>query len=762
MTAKSLLRSFAGGEITPELFGRLDLAKFQTGLEKSENFITLAHGPAVNRPGLGYVLRAKHNDKKHHYLPFIFSTSQAYVLEMGDQYLRIHTQGATLLNASQNVSAVTQANPGVLTYVGTDPANGTWMYVEGLGGMTQLNGRWVKVANVNAGANTFELQDLDGNNIDTTAYTAYTSGGTVSPIYEISTPYVEADLYDLHYTQSADVLTITHPTYQQRELKRLGATNWTLTTLAFAPTQAAPTSPVATATGAGAITYSYKVTAIATDGLEESLPTSAATCTNNLATAGNYNTITWTDASGAIRYNVYKALNGVYGYIGQAAAGATGLKDDNITADMSKTIPETEDPFTGSSNYPSAVGYFKGRRWFAGTDNKPQNLWGTRSGTEKNMTYSIPTQDDDRIAVRLTARQANRIRHIVPLGDLLLLTSGEEWLITSQNSDAITPTTIDYKTQGYIGAGNQQPVVTSKSVLYVQDRGARVREMLYRWESQGYDTNDISVMAPHLFEGHSIKCLTYMRAPFTVAWAVRDDGVLLGCTYMPEHQVIGWHQHNTPDGEIESACVIPEGDEDILYLAIKRTLTSGVVRQVERMHTRQFAAQEDAFFVDSGLTYDGAPATTISGLWHLEGEVVGGLADGAVFKNKTVTNGAITLDNAASVVHVGLLYTSKLKTLPLASEAMQAFGQGTKKNVNRVHMRVKDSSSIYAGPAFDKLTQYRQRTTEPYGSPPNLVSGLITLAISPSWSDDASVCLQQEDPLPVSILSMIVEVELGG
>ena len=762
MTVKSLLRSFAGGEITPELFGRLDLAKFQTGLELAENFITLAHGPAVNRPGFGYVLRTKYNDKKAHLLPFIYSTSQAYVLEFGDQYLRIHTQNATVLNTAQNVSAVTQANPGVLTYVGTDPTNGTWMYVQSLGGMTQLNGRWVKVANVNAGANTFELQDLNGNNVNTTSYTAYTSGGTVSPIYEISTPYLEADLFDLHFTQSADVLTIAHPSYQQRELKRLGATNWTLSTFTFSPTQAAPTSPVATATGAGAITYYYKVTAIASDGLEESLPTSAASCTNNLATAGNYNTITWTNASGAIRYNVYKNLNGVYGYIGQSSDGATGLKDDNITADMSKTIPETEDPFVAAGNYPTAVGYFKGRRWFAATDNKPQNLWGTRSGTEKNMTYSIPTQDDDRIAVRLTARQANRIRHIVPLGDLLLLTSGEEWLITSQNSDAITPTSIDYKTQGYIGASNVQPIVTSRSVLYAQDRGARIREMLYRWESQGYDTNDISVMAPHLFEGHSIKCLTYMRAPFTVAWAVREDGTLLGCTYMPEHQVVGWHHHTTPDAEIESACVIPEGDEDVLYLIVKRTLGTGVVRQVERMHTRQFSTIADCFFIDSGLTYSGSAATTISGLWHLEGETVGGLADGAVFKNKVVTGGAITLDDAASAVHVGLLYDASLKTLPFTSEAAQAFSQGTKKNVNRAHLRVKDSSSVYVGPSFGKLTQYRQRTTEPYGSPPSLVTGLITLAITPSWSDDGAICLRQSDPLPVSVLSMILEVELGG
>jgi hypothetical protein len=428
---------------------------------------------------------------------------------------------------------------------------------------------------------------------------------------------------------------------------------------------------------------------------------------------------------------------------------------------MSKTVPETEDPFVGAGNYPAAVGYFKGRRWFAGTTNKPQNLWGTRSGTESSMVYSIPVTDDNRIAVRLTARQANSIRHIVPLGDMLLFTSGAEWLITSQNSDAITPTSIDYKTQGYIGANDVQPVVTNRSVLYAQDRGGRVREMLYKWESQGYETNDISVMAPHLFDEYSIVSMTYTRAPYSAAWCVRSDGTLLGCSYVPEHQVIGWHRHDTA-GTFESVAAIPEGSEDALYAIVKRNVDGRDVRYVELLHPRVFATIADCFFVDSGATYDGAATTTIKGLWHLEGEDVVLLADGAVVKGKTVSNGQITLDQAASKVHVGLPYTGDLKTLPLRADALQAAGQGTVKNVNEVHLRVKDASSIFVGPSFDALRQVKQRTTEPYGSPPNLVTGVQTIAIDPLWGEDGAVCVRQSDPLPISVLSMTMEVEFGG
>lgn len=760
MSIKTLHRSFAGGELTPELLGRIDLAKFQTGLDTCRNFISLPYGPAVNRAGFQYVIETKDSTKGSVLIPFIYSTSQAYVLEFGDRYMRIHTEGGTVLEANKNIIGATQANPGVLEVTAHGYVVNQWVYVASVVGMTELNGRYLKVNTV-PDVDHITLKDLAGNVIDTTGFTAYVSGGTIARVYEIATPYLEADLPSLHYTQSADVLTIVHKTYQQRHLSRLGATNWTLTTFVFTPTQAAPTSPIATPTGAGAVTYKYKVTAIATDGQEESLPTTNANCTNNLATAGNYNTITWTNASGAIRYNVYKDSNGVYGYIGQSSDGTTGLKDDNISPDMSKTVPETEDPFVGAGNYPAAVGYFKGRRWFAGTTNKPQNLWGTRSGTESSMVYSIPVTDDNRIAVRLTARQANSIRHIVPLGDMLLFTSGAEWLITSQNSDAITPTSIDYKTQGYIGASDVQPVVTNRSVLYAQNRGGRVREMLYKWESQGYDTNDISIMAPHLFDEYSIVSMTYTRAPYSAAWCVRSDGVLLGCTYVPEHQVIGWHRHDTA-GTFESVSAIPEGSEDALYAIVKRSVDGRDVRYVEVLHPRVFATIADCFFVDSGATYDGAATTTIKGLWHLEGEDVVLLADGAVVKGKTVSNGQITLDQAASKVHVGLPYTGDLKTLPLRVEALQAAGQGTVKNVNEVRLRVKDASSIFVGPSFDALRQVKQRTTEPYGSPPNLVTGVQTIAIDPLWDEDGAVCVRQSDPLPISVLSMTMEVEFGG
>ncbi|CAN0486623.1 unnamed protein product, partial [Phaeothamnion confervicola] len=157
MTVKTLTRSFAGGVITPEMLGRLDLIKYQTGLAEADGFETLPHGPAANSPGFEYCLEVKDSNAVTCLLPFIYSTSQSMVLEFGNLYVRFHTAGGTLLEAVKNITAVTQANPGVFTSAGHGYATGDWVFVLGCGGMTSLNFRWFKVVVLTA--NTYSLTD---------------------------------------------------------------------------------------------------------------------------------------------------------------------------------------------------------------------------------------------------------------------------------------------------------------------------------------------------------------------------------------------------------------------------------------------------------------------------------------------------------------------------------------------------------------------------------------------------------------------------
>jgi hypothetical protein len=448
---------------------------------------------------------------------------------------------------------------------------------------------------------------------------------------------------------------------------------------------------------------------------------------------------------------------------GTASTPTLSLVDDNVLADTTQSPPENIIALNaGTNDYPAATTYHEQRRWFAGTNGKPQVLWATRTGTESNLTSSIPSREADGMELRIAASQFNQIRHLVALADLIALTAGGEFRVYAEGAPALTPTSVTIKPQGYSGASNVQPVVTSGSILYVQAQGSRVRELAYSWEASAYRTTDVSIMAPHRFNGYTVGQMAFTRAPDAILWAVRNDGTLLGMTYVPDQQVYGWHAHDT-DGQFESVCVVSEGNEDVLYVVVRRTIGGTALRYIERLHTRMFTAQEDAFYVDSGLTYSGTPVTTLSGLSHLNGKVVDILADGAVHPQRTVVSGVITLDYAASKVHVGLPMTSDLRTLPLAMEGAQAAGQGTVKNINKVHLRVSQSSIVQAGPAFNRLREYPARAvSDPYGSAPALRDGELSLTIDPSWNQDGALCVRQSLPLPLTVLSMTLEIQSGG
>lgn len=423
--------------------------------------------------------------------------------------------------------------------------------------------------------------------------------------YQITMPYGQFDLKQLNYTQSADVMTFAHTSYKPRELSRLAHDNWTSADLSLAPRIAAPASATATATaGTGATqVWRYQVTAVLDDGnsIDESLPVTSNTVTIFADTASA--TIVWPAVTGATYYIVYKdnAGAGIYGFIGRATA--LTFTDRNITAVKTDTPPNGADPFVGANNYPGAVGYFQQRLAFAGSNLSPQTFWMSKTGLFKNFGYSIPNKDDDAITFTIASTEVNKVRHLIGLRKLLGLTSGGEWTFTGGDS-GLTAKSIQASQEGYDGSAIVPPVVVGNSAVYVQARGSRVSSFGYSLEADGFAAGDLTLFSAHLFRGYELTSVAYQKIPDSIVWYVRDDGKLLGMTYLPEQQLVGWHWHDT-DGFVESIACIPEGQEDALYMVVRRTINGVQKRYVERMATRQILAVEDAFFVDCGLTYDG-------------------------------------------------------------------------------------------------------------------------------------------------------------
>lgn len=770
---RTLHRSFAGGEITPELYGRVDLAKFQTGLALCKNMIVLPHGPATSRAGFQYVAPTKYRPDEANsaarLIPFAYNTEQTYIIEMGHLYLRVHTlAGTTLgptlsgLGGAKTGLTATAANPVVIGYTGADDfANGDTVYASNFAGMTQLNGRYFRIANLNAAANTFTLVDsVTGLAINGLTWTAGTAG-RMETVAEYATSWAASDIALVKYEQSADVMTLSHPDFNTRTLSRTGATTFTLGGLGSGADISAPTGLTATANPAPGATpglrvHYYRVTAVSASG-QESTRSNSASDSQDMLVAGSGIDLSWTAVTDAERYNIYEQVSGVPGLIGQSKN--TTFFAEYILPDFTSAYPESDTTLTTADYKPGVVSYFEQRKVFGGSNLEPTAFYMTQIGTEHNINKRIPPLPADRVVGRLAARQVNHIRHFVPLTDLLVLTSGGEWVLRSADGGAITPGTVSARPQSYNGSAHVRPVVTSNSVLYLQAAAKRVMSISYNNDSQAYLSTDVSIMAPHLVEGLTITDLTYSESPDRVMWAVRSDGALLGLTYVPEHEVAAWHQHDTL-GDFTSCAVVAESNYYALYVVVQRTLNGQQTQTVERLHDRTFTDLEDWFGVDCGLTYSGAAATTISGLWHLEGEEVAVLADGGVVTGLTVAEGSITLPEAASVVHIGLPFTPVAKLLPIPLEVAGS-GIGLAKNVNSAYLRVNKSAGVQAGRSLDNLRTYPARINEPYGSPPSLRNGLVQIEIDGPWDSDCDVYITRDGPLPLTLVSLSLDVEVG-
>jgi len=759
------IMSFAGGLLSPWMIGRIDFPKYTTGCVRMENFIPLAQGPATFRPGFTYVATAGDVDNPVILIPFVFSRTQAYVLEFGHEYMRVYMDQ----------------------------------------GQVQAGG-----------------------------------GGA----YEIVTPYSGADLSDLHFCQSIDVLFICHPDYAPRKLTRTAHDNWTLSTLTFGPALAAPTGLAIAQSGAGSGTdHTYVVTTISPDTLEESDPCSAVTEDGPASlSSSDKMTLTWNAVSGAEEYWVYKEVYGIYAYLGKAGAVASPsyTDDGSRTPDESTTPPEHPSSLFGAvGEYPRAVTIYQQRLCFAGTDDKPTGLWFSRSGAYTNFGKSSPVRSDDAVILVVDADQNNAIQWVFPGKIFLFGTVGGEWTLTGAGDNVLTPTSFHFEQAEYNGSENLMPAIAGSTLVFLEEKGGKVRELIYSFDADGMKTNDLSILAEHLLQENTITSWAYQKKPYGVLWAVRDDGDMLGLTYQRDHQVVAWHIHST-QGEFESVAVIPGEDRHEVWAVVKRTIDGTDTRFIEIMNGPFMGTDDeraiDAMFLDAMLTYgpveadiegatsgnpvvitssghpfssgdsiriydvegmtdlngnyytvgsatattfelagvdgsaystytDGGTARkrvdTISGVDHLANMSASVLADGAVHPEVLVTSGGVvSLDYKAEVVHIGLPYTGICEPMPLQSQQTQ---KGKIRQVKSISIELYKSLGGKVGPDDDRLESLIFRTDAvPFGQAPPIFTGEYRdkIFVDDDYDTDARVVVVQDQPLPLTLVSVTGHLEI--
>ena len=672
-------KSFTGGELSPALYARDDLAKYAIGLKTLKNGFVRAEGCVSNRAGLEMVCEVRYSAQKTRIIPFAFNTEQTYIIELGNQYARFINNGGQIISENNN------------------------------------------------------------------------------PI-TIATPYNSNDLFNIKYAQNADVLTLCHNNYEPRELSRESNYDWNLNVINFTPNISPPATVTATWTGGTEhlTTYKYVVTAVKSGTYEESNRSAVATVRGELEAywgTTEYITITYNAVEGATEYNIYRAVNGIYAFVGSTSS--TTFTDDKIEPDLTSTAPVYTNPFA-NQNRPGCVNYFQQRKVYGCLNNNPQQLVASQTSTNNNFNVSRPLNATDAINITLSEREVNEIRHIIAMNDLILLTSGGEWKLNGSDGSFSASNSIMASPQSFYGCSQVAPVVSGNMILFVQSGGSVVRDLGYTYVSNGYDGEELSIFANHLFEGKQVVDMAYSKEPYRILWCVMSDGTVNALTYNKKQEVIGWHKHRTK-GRFESVAVVREGNEDVVYFVVRREINGQVKRFIERMASRYVTKTSDGIFLDCASCYEGTAVTTISNLDYLEGETINLLADGCVVLNKVVTNGQVTLDVPAKKVIAGLPYEFELETLNFEGENTH----GLAKIINEITIGIDKTREDFFLVGQDGQLVQNARSVESANNPDFLRSGNISAYAFSNYDMTTSVHIKQIYPFPITINSISIDVTVA-
>ncbi len=510
------------------------------------------------------------------------------------------------------------------------------------------------------------------------------------------------------------------------------------------------------------------------------------TATVDCAGQNYFGNVTVTSASGGSGLTFTPVIvNGVITKIEVNGAAPSGYVDGESLVisqpgGSGATFTASIDP---SGNYPSCCCYFQQRKCFAGSLNSPQTIWMTQPADYDNMDVSNPSQSSDAITLTIAAQQVNAIKHLVPMNDLMIFTSGGIWRILTgyiTQPQPITPTNTVVIPQTWIGAADLPPIVVNYDILYVQSMGSIVRDLAYNFWMNVYTGTDMSVLAQHLFFGHNMVRWAYAEQPWYQVWTVRDDGILLSFTYLKEQNVYAWAHHDSPGclgtDKFLSVVSIPEQqvagvNVDSVYFVVERTIP-GInggkpVKYIERMDSRNMgtlgaADVTKAWFLDCALQYSGNAQTTVSGLDHLNGATVSILADGNVMPQQIVVNGQISLQTKASVVTVGLPYVAQMESLPMMPQGMAMQAVDYRKTLKAVSIKVQDTRGVKVGPNFTDMTAIKEwGPAVPMGGPVPLTTGTQRVIVYQQYTVDDNICIQADQPLPCTILGISPEMSLG-
>jgi hypothetical protein len=738
--------TFNAGELSPAMAGRVDQDKYFAGCDTLFNFLPLLQGPAVRRGGTRDLGPAKSaTDGRGPLVDFVFNTEQSYILEFGNLYLRFWVNRGQLLD----------------------------------GGLP----------------------------------------------YEIVTPYLGADLltsegtFALHTSQAGDVMRIVHSEgkYPVYLLSRLGATSWTLVQeetiggpfrdinqdVAITVQASAVSGAGITLTASSSIFLAGHIgSLILLESPDPGLikpyqPSETIAVNDQQRNGGNVyqalDAFTWVDGDDTQRYVPthtegtasdgkvrWTYLHSGYGWA-KITAVASGT---SATATVLSRFPNAVvsaptrrwafSEFSAVYGWPTSIAFFKERLAYV----RGRQLFLSVIGAYNDFSArdaGILTEETA-IRLQLATDRFDAVRWLAPLRTLLLGSASAEISIQEQtNQKVFAVDNVQNVPQTEYGSRKIKPLKVGDAFLFCERAGGRVRDTRYSYEIDRYKSEEISVLAEHIFErplaGLPVRDVVdwaYQRQRDSTVWVVLSDGTLAALTLNRERGVVAWTRHELGgDAFVEAVQCIPapDGETDDVWFIVRRTVNGAVQRRVEVMldHRLTLNGPGEGVFVDSSVTKRNAvPFTTVEGLGHLEGETVQVCLDGAKHPDRVVSGGQITLDRAGTLAHVGYQFRSRLKPMRMEIQGRGGTSQTAKKGIAEVHLRVQNTIGGRVGPTFDRMDPVK--TTNPLaavGTPPELFTGDLKVQFPGGFTDDGYLCYEQADPLPATVVAIIASVKVN-
>lgn len=612
----SIINSFNAGELSPLLQGRTDVDKYFSGVRTMENFLVLSYGGAERRPGSKFIAPVRHAGNKTRLLPFEFSITQAYIIEAGNLYFRFYKDGGQIVDPTSPVQVTTDYQTADLFELQFIQSADTMYIVHPdypPATLTRSSDTSWTLVDIDFQRGPFLTQNITDTTIEPNATTGTIDLTASEDIWNVNhigalwqiTHTVDSNEASKSFGTGGAQNSTTNTVQLNRKFDFSTHGTWTGTVILQRSYDSGSTwkdvRPVHYEDD-GNITYSDSETVA--DAIyrihKAASAISSGTCNANFIVRSF-------DIDGVVKITVFTDANNVTGTV------------QNTLGDTTATAFWAEGAFSADEGYPSALAFFQERLVLAGTTNKPQTIW--LSQTDDWPNFLAGDADADALIFTIASDQVNVIRWLAPQSALLIGTVGAEWKLSPSESDKpVTPTNISVTRQSSYGSAYIQPVMINNIVLYAQRQAKKIRELAFSFAEDAWVSPNLTVLAEHI-TGTGITEMALQKTPDPILWCVRADGELAAMTYERDQNVIGWHRH-TFGGDVESVAVIPGDGEDEVWITVKREINDQTYRYIEQIQSRDWIDQEDAFYVDSGLTFDGGAKVAIEYITLAEPAVV--------------------------------------------------------------------------------------------------------------------------------------------